>query len=424
MRLWLSMALASAASRKLVLGISLLAVAVSSAVILSVAQIRADVRHSFASAITGVDLIVGSRDSPTELLMYTVFGLGQASRNMPYSAATSIAALPGVSWVVPVQLGDFYNDSPVMGTEASFFDHVQAGNKPLAFAKGQRFARDQDVVVGHDVAAAHQLALGARLVLSHGTSGGLAPKHTDSPFTVVGILAATGTPIDRKVMVTLGGFERMHAGWAFGMPPSTPQAQTPDPSQSQALAQPPTSVTALMVGLSSPARVFGIRRTIERMNGSSLMAVMPGITLAKLWQTLSIGESALLAVGWLTAMSAMLSAAATTMLSLQSRRRELAIWRSLGARPSALLSLVMLESMGLMLAGIVLGYGLLQLLIALGADAMRALTGVTLQHALPSPDTWLMMLGLLAVAFVASLMPAVQAYRWSLQDSLNPKTSG
>ncbi|MDP4609153.1 MAG: ABC transporter permease, partial [Burkholderiaceae bacterium] len=170
--------------------------------------------------------------------------------------------------------------------------------------------------------------------------------------------------------------------------------------------------------------VFGIRRTIERMNGASLMAVMPGITLAKLWQTLSIGESALLAVGWLTAMSAMLSAAATTMLSLQSRRRELAIWRSLGARPSALLFLVMLESMGVMLAGIVLGYGLLQLLIAVGADAMRALTGVNLQHALPSPDTGLMMLGLLAVAFVASLMPAVQAYRWSLQDSLNPKTSG
>ena len=154
------------------------------------------------------------------------------------------------------------------------------------------------------------------------------------------------------------------------------------------------------------------------------MAVLPGVTLAKLWRTLSIGESVLLFVGWLTAISALLSAAAITMLSLQNRRRELAIWRSLGARPSSLLYLVLAESIGVMLAGVVLGYTLMQLLIFIGSAELRSLTGVSLHHTLPNRETWLMLSGLMATSLLAGLIPATQAYRWSLQDSLNPKTSG
>lgn len=430
MTFWLKMALASAASRKWILAISLISIGISSAVILSVAQIRADVRNSFASAINGVDLIVGSRDSPTELLMYTVFGLGQASRSMPFSTAQTIAELPGVAWVIPIQLGDFYNDSPVMGTESSFFKRVRVANQALTFASGREFTQENDVVIGSDVAKNSRLAIGEKIILSHGTNGPLAEKHTDSPFQVVGILKATGTPIDRKVIVSLEGFERMHIGWELGLSPKTLQAQlgmpatSPDPSETPKKVEKPSRVTALFVGLTSPARVFGIKRTVERMNGSSLMAVMPGVTLAKLWKMLAIGESALLFVGWLTAVSAMLSATAITMLSLQSRRRELAIWRSLGARPGALLSLVLAESVGIMLAGVVLGYALLQLLIFAGSSDLRALTGVGLHHSLPTKETWAMLMGLIVTAFAAGFIPAIQAYRWSLQDSLNPKTSG
>ncbi|MDA9218717.1 ABC transporter permease [Burkholderiaceae bacterium] len=430
MTFWLKMALASAASRKWILAISLISIGISSAVILSVAQIRADVRNSFASAINGVDLIVGSRDSPTELLMYTVFGLGQASRSMPFSTAQTIAELPGVAWVIPIQLGDFYNDSPVMGTESSFFKRIQVANQALTFASGREFTQENDVVIGSDVAKNSRLAIGEKIILSHGTNGPLAEKHTDSPFQVVGILKATGTPIDRKVIVSLEGFERMHIGWELGLSPKTLQAQlgmpatSPDPSETPKKVEKPSRVTALFVGLTSPARVFGIKRTVERMNGSSLMAVMPGVTLAKLWKMLAIGESALLFVGWLTAVSAMLSATAITMLSLQSRRRELAIWRSLGARPGALLSLVLAESVGIMLAGVVLGHALLQLLIFAGSSDLRALTGVGLHHSLPTKETWAMLMGLIVTAFAAGFIPAIQAYRWSLQDSLNPKTSG
>jgi putative ABC transport system permease protein len=430
MSFWLKMAAASAASRKWILVISLLSIAVSTSVIFAVSQIRAEVRNSFANAISGVDLIVGSRDSPTELLMYTVFGLGQASRNMPFGVAGDIAALRGVSWVVPIQLGDYYNDSPVMGTEALFFEKVRAADQALAFARGRAFAQAHEVVIGSDVAKKNSLALGERIVLSHGSNGPLAEKHTDSPFNVVGILKATGTPIDRKVIVSLEGFERMHIGWELGISPKVLQAQgalpgpgTPRPDTPQHIGR-PSSVTALMVGLDSPAQVFGVKRTIERMSSSSLMAVMPGVTLAKLWKTLAIGETVLLFVGWLTAISALLSAAAVTMLSLQSRRRELAIWRSLGARPSALLSLVLSESVGVMLAGVVLGYTLMQLLIFVGAAELRSMTGVSLHHSLPNRETWLMLSGLLAAGLLAGLIPAIQAYRWSLQDSLSPKTSG
>lgn len=430
MRFWLRMAAASAASRKSILTVALLSIAISSSVIFSVSQIRAEARNSFANAISGVDLIVGSRDSPTELLMYTVFGLGQASRNMPFGIADEIAALRGVSWVVPIQLGDFYNDSPVMGTEPLFFQKVRAAEQALDFARGRAFTQADEVVIGSDVAKKNGLELGEKIVLSHGSNASLAERHTESPFTVIGVLKSTGTPIDRKVIVSLEGFERMHMGWELGISPKVLRAQgvlrTSPNAQSDSLAQveKPSSVTALMVGLESPPLVFGAKRTIERMSGSSLMAVMPGITLAKLWKTIAIGETVLMFVGWLTAISALLSTAAITMLSLQSRRRELAIWRSLGARPSALLSLVLAESVGVMLAGVLLGYALMQLLIFVSSVELQSLTGVRLHHTLPNRETWLMLCGLMATGLLAGLIPATQAYRWSLQDSLNPKTSG
>lgn len=430
MRFWLRMAAASAASRKSILTVALLSIAISSSVIFSVSQIRAEARNSFANAISGVDLIVGSRDSPTELLMYTVFGLGQASRNMPFGIADEIAALRGVSWVVPIQLGDFYNDSPVMGTEPLFFQKVRAAEQALDFARGRAFTQADEVVIGSDVAKKNGLELGEKIVLSHGSNASLAERHTESPFTVIGVLKSTGTPIDRKVIVSLEGFERMHIGWELGISPKVLRAQgvlrTSPNAQSDSLAQveKPSSVTALMVGLESPPLVFGAKRTIERMSGSSLMAVMPGITLAKLWKTIAIGETVLMFVGWLTAISALLSTAAITMLSLQSRRRELAIWRSLGARPSALLSLVLAESVGVMLAGVLLGYALMQLLIFVSSVELQSLTGVRLHHTLPNRETWLMLCGLMATGLLAGLIPATQAYRWSLQDSLNPKTSG
>lgn len=430
MRFWLKMAAASAASRKSILTVALLSIAISSSVIFSVSQIRAEARNSFANAISGVDLIVGSRDSPTELLMYTVFGLGQASRNMPFGIADEIAALRGVSWVVPIQLGDYYNDSPVMGTEPLFFQKVRAADQALAFARGRAFTQADEVVIGSDVAKKNGLELGEKIVLSHGSNASLAERHTESPFTVIGILKSTGTPIDRKVIVSLEGFERMHIGWELGISPRVLGAQgilrmSPN-AQSDSLVQveKPSSVTALMVGLESPPLVFGAKRTIERMSGSSLMAVMPGITLAKLWKTIAIGETVLMFVGWLTAISALLSTAAITMLSLQSRRRELAIWRSLGARPSAILSLVLAESVGVMLAGVLLGYALMQLLIFVSSVELQSLTGVRLHHTLPNRETWLMLCGLMATGLLAGLIPATQAYRLSLQDSLNPKTSG
>ncbi len=430
MSFWLRMAAASAASRKWILTISLVSIAISTCVIFSVSQIRAEVRNSFANAISGIDLIVGSRDSPTELLMYTVFGLGQASRNMPFRVADDIAALRGVSWVIPIQLGDYYNDSPVMGTEPLFFQKVRAADQTLDFARGRAFTQAHEVVIGSDVANKNGLEIGEKIVLSHGSNASLAERHTESPFTVIGVLKPTGTPIDRKVIVSLEGFERMHVGWELGISPKVLQAQGILPTSSDTQSDPavqiekPSSITALMVGLERPQLVFGVKRTIERMAGSSLMAVMPGVTLAKLWRTLSIGESVLLFVGWLTAISALLSAAAITMLSLQNRRRELAIWRSLGARPSSLLYLVLAESIGVMLAGVVLGYTLMQLLIFIGSAELRFLTGVSLHHTLPNRETWLMLSGLMATSLLAGLIPATQAYRWSLQDSLNPKTSG
>lgn len=428
MSLWWSLAWRSAWSRRHALAMVALSVSVSVLILLGVQQLRHDARQSFTQALSGVDLIVGPRGSASELMLYSVFQVGRPSRNMAHEAYVALRALSQVRWAVPVQLGDTYRGFPVLGTTPELFEVFQTQGARLQWAQGRPFADPQadagavvEAVLGAQVAARHGLSVGDRLVLTHGRSDGLAPDHADQPFTVVGVLQATGAPIDRNVIISLQGFEALHQGMgAPGLPWLGGAGTAPTLAQRAALV--PRELTAVWVGLHARTEVFSARRGIERLPQDSLMAVLPGVALDELWQVVKLAENALLAMGVLVAVSGMLSVAAVLMVGLSARRKELAVLRALGATPLALLGLVWLEALGVCLLGMLGGLVLHGLGLWALQDLLRTELGIAVQWGWPTAEVAWSLAGLVLAAWLAASVPALRAYRLSLVDGLHPPT--
>ena len=428
MSLWWSLAWRSAWSRRHALAMVALSVSVSVLILLGVQQLRHDARQSFTQALSGVDLIVGPRGSASELMLYSVFQVGRPSRNMAHEAYVALRALPQVRWAVPVQLGDTYRGFPVLGTTPELFEVFQTQGARLQWAQGRPFADPQadagavvEAVLGAQVAARHGLSVGDRLVLTHGRSDGLAPDHADQPFTVVGVLQATGAPIDRNVIISLQGFEALHLGMGAPGLPWLGGAGAP-PTVAERAALVPRELTAVWVGLHARTEVFSARRGIERLPQDSLMAVLPGVALDELWQVVKLAENALLAIGVLVAVSGMLSVAAVLMVGLSARRKELAVLRALGATPLALLGLVWLEALGVCLMGMLGGLVLHGLGLWALQDLLRTELGITVQWGWPTAEVAWSLAGLVLAAWLAASVPALRAYRLSLVDGLHPPT--
>ena len=428
MSLWWSLAWRSAWSRRHALAMVALSVSVSVLILLGVQQLRHDARQSFTQALSGVDLIVGPRGSASELMLYSVFQVGRPSRNMAHEAYVALRALPQVRWAVPVQLGDTYRGFPVLGTTPELFEVFQTQGARLQWAHGRPFADPQadagavvEAVLGAQVAARHGLSVGDRLVLTHGRSDGLAPDHADQPFTVVGVLQATGAPLDRNVIISLQGFEALHQGMgAPGLPWLGGVGAAPTVAERAALV--PRELTAVWVGLHARTEVFSARRGIERLPQDSLMAVLPGVALDELWQVVKLAENALLAIGVLVAVSGMLSVAAVLMVGLSARRKELAVLRALGATPLALLGLVWLEALGVCLLGMLGGLVLHGLGLWALQDLLRTELGIAVQWGWPTAEVAWSLAGLVLAAWLAASVPALRAYRLSLVDGLHPPT--
>jgi putative ABC transport system permease protein len=409
----------SALNRRYTLGLMLLAIALSSAMLLGIERVRHEVRDSFSQSVSGTDLVVGARTSPVQLMLYAIFRIGGATNNMGWDSAQKLAKNPAVAWTIPLSLGDSHRGFPVLATNGDYFKHFHYGDgRALQLGEGRFFGSVFETVLGAEVAQRLHYKLGDRIVLSHGMGSLHLTDHADKPFTVTGILARTGTPVDRTVHIGLDAMEAIHLDWEGGAP-------MPGLSIAPALVKKfdltPKTVTAVLVGLKSRAAVFGVQRDIADDSSEPLMAVLPGVALDELWQVVGIGENALLVVSGMVVIVGLAGLVSAILASLGERRRELAVLRSVGARPGDVFLLLALEGLAVMLAGVVLGVVLLTLaLFALG-PLLSAQFGVTLHPALPAAGE-LQLLGWTVLAgFAASLLPGLRAYRLSLADGLTPR---
>ena len=416
--LWM-LACRSAWHRRHALALVALSVSLSSFLLLSVERVRHDLRQNFSRAVSGTDLIVGARTGSVQLLLYSVFRIGQPTRGMRYSSVEAIARDRAVAWVVPLSLGDSHHGYPVLGTTADYFTHFQYGDRQaLAFAQGRAFEQVFDLVLGAEVAERLGYRLGQPLVLRHGEGEIDGNDHDDKPFTVVGILARTGTPVDRSLHIGLAGMEAMHLDWAAGVP--LPGAAVPAAQVEQHDLRPKT-VTAALVGLKSRAAVFAVQRRIAEFPAEPLLAILPGVALDEIWSALGGAERALLLLSGLIGLVSLAGLVAVVLTALEQRRRELAVLRSIGAGPPRVLALLALEGGLLTATGIALGLVLWWLAVATLGPWLQSRHGLALTLSWPSAAEWSLLGGVFAAGLLASLLPGWRAYRLSLADGLSPK---
>lgn len=400
--------------------LTIVAIAVSVALLLGVERIRTGARESFIGTVSGTDLIVGARSGALQLLLYSVFRIGSATNNLTWESYDDIARHPDVAWIVPLSLGDSHFGFRVLGTTDDYFRLYRFRNdQPLRFAAGGAFADLFDTVLGAEVAARLGYGLGAEIVITHGLGRDGFLKHTDKPFRVAGILAPTGTPVDRTVHVGLEAIEAIHVDWRGGAPVPGRRVSA---EAVRGMELQPKAVTAALVGLDTRLAIFRVQRFVNEYREEPLQAILPGATLQELWAIVGTAEQALTAVSAVVVATALLGMVTMTMASLTERRREMAILRSVGARPRTILGLLTAEALFLGLAGTLLGLALLYLALIVLQPVIDSRYGLYLAIEAPRWREGMTLAAIVMAGTLAGLLPAWRAYRMSVADGMTVRT--
>lgn len=416
----LALSLNSLKNRKATALLTVFTIAISVMLVLGVEKVRTEAKQSFANTISGTDLIVGARSGSIQLLLYSVFRIGNATNNISWESYQDFANRPAVAWTIPMSLGDSHRGFRVLGTNNDYFRYYKFGNKrKLSFTEGEPFNDVFDTVLGADVAETLGYKLGDSIVIAHGLGSAGFTKHADKPFRVAGILAKTGTPVDRTVHVTLKGIEAIHVDWRHGIkvPGLTISAE-----DVREMDLRPRVITAFLVGLKSRLATFDMQRQINEYHREPLLAILPGVALQELWQLMGTAETALTAVSLFVLLAGLLGMTTTLLASLNERRREMAILRSVGARPRHIFGMLAAEAVMLTLLGAILGLALLYGALLIAQPIVDTQFGLYLTIAAPTERDLGVLGAILCAGFLAGTLPAFRAYNQSLADGLVPRT--
>jgi putative ABC transport system permease protein len=410
------LALQSLQARWLTALLSVLAIAFSVMLLLGVEKVRNGARQSFADTISGTDLIVGARSGGVQLLLYSVFRIGNATNNVTWKSYEDIAAHPDVEWIVPLSLGDSHKGFRVLGTNKDYFKHYRyRGDQPLELAQGEVFDDLFDAVIGSEVARQLGYKVGDKIVIGHGLGSVSFLDHADKPFRVSGILEKTGTPVDRTVHVSLGAIEAIHIDWQQGAPIP---GQSVSAEEVRQMEPKPQAITAALIGLKSRLAVFRVQRAINEYRQEPLLAILPGASLQELWELVGVAETALAVVSAMVVATAILGMVTMILTTLNERRREMAILRSVGARPATVMGLLATEAGVLTLAGVILGTVLLYIGLFFLRPIVDRLYGLNLPVSAPTSWELTTLSAIVVAGLIAGLGPAILAYRRSLADGM------
>lgn len=421
MKALLVLAWKSLANRRLASGLTVLSIALSVSLLLGVEKARHAAQDGFTQTISKTDLIVGARSGPLQLLLYTVFNMGNATHNISYTTFEEFQKHPAVEWTIPYSLGDGHRGFRVVGTTEDFFKHYRfRGDARIELETGLVFQGLWDVVLGSEVARKLNYKIGDEIVIAHGvTKGEGIQKHDDKPFTVVGIMKGTGTPLDRAVYVTLKGLEAVHLDWSTGAAPTADQVIPKEKIiESDLKVQ---TITAFFLRTKSRIETLRLQREINTYKEEPLLAIIPGVVLSELWNGLGYVEKILKVISWMVVAVGLTSMLIALLTSLNERRREMAILRSLGASLGQIVFLMVFESFLLSFAGVLIGAVGSVLIISALSPWLASEFGLYLIGPLLS-RTEFMYLGLTLVAgFLIGLIPALRAQQQALKDGLTIK---
>lgn len=418
---FLKLAIKSLKNRAFATTLTVISIALSVALLLTVERAKRAAEEGFTQTISKTDLIVGARSGPLQLILYTVFNMGNATHNISYETYLDVKKHEAIDWTIPYSLGDGHRGFRVVGTNEDFFKHYQyRGDRKIELAQGIVFHDLWDVVIGADVARKLKYKLGDRIVVSHGvTKGEGIQNHDDKPFVVSGIMQPTGTPLDRAVYMSLEGMEALHVDWQEGAAPTAEKIIPREQLSKDKLKV--HTITAFFVGAKSRIETLKLQREINTYKEEALLAIIPGVTLSELWNGLSYVEGVLRMISWMVVVVGLMAMLIALTTTLNERRREMAILRAVGAQSSQIVGLLVFESALLTALGVVLGVVLSVGLVAILKPWIETEFGLYLVGSWFTQRELIYLLITLVGGTLIGLIPALRAQNLALKDGLSVK---
>lgn len=394
--------------------LTLMSLIVSISLLLSIEHIRKEARASFGRTVSGVDLIIGARTGQLNLLLYSVFRVGNATNNIQWDTFQSIKNNKQVKWAIPISLGDSHRGYRVMGTSTDYFTHFRYGKKqPLVLSDGEAFDDILETVIGAEVAQKLNYKVGDRIVISHGVGAVSFTNHDNAPFVITGILAPTGTPVDQTVHVSLDSLELVH------MTPGQIKQVIAAHDEGRDVALPPKSITAFFLGLNSKFATFGVQRSVNNFKAEPLLAILPGVALTELWQMLGTVENLLRVISLLILLSSLFGLATMLLASMRERHKEIAVLRAIGAGPAVIFVLIQAEALLISLLATMTSVLLVWLTLLASGNWLSEHYGLFIDSNIFNSDSLIIAGIVLAATFVVAAIPAIGAYRRALHSGLN-----
>ena len=392
-------------SRPLAAALNLLLLALGLAAITLVLLVSTQLDRAFERDLEGIDLVVGAKGSPLQLILAGVFHIDVPTGNIPLQEVQALQQNPLVAQVVPLSLGDSYQGYRIVGTTPDYVTHYRA-----TLAEGALWQQPMDAVLGASAARgivkpdhAGKPLVGATFIGSHGLGGG-GHAHGDHPYRVSGVLAPCGCVLDRLILTSTESVWQVH------------EAATADDPEDLEILKQEREVTVALVRYRTPLAAVSLPRAINA--NTSMQAAAPAIEVTRLLRLLGVGADVLRAFGGVLLAVAALSVFIALWNAVRERRFDLAMLRMLGAPPGRVAGLVLCEALWLAALacalGLLLGHGLAHALgWALQAQGLLPVTGALW---LPEEAGVPLLAGL--VAALAALLPAMQAYRTDVADLL------
>ncbi len=413
----LLLAFKSLRSRVVTTSLTIFSIALSVILLVGVDRVREGTQKGFSGTISHTSLVVGARGGSLPLLLYAVFHIGTANNELSYASYQAISQMKAVKWTIPLSMGDSFHGFRVVATDDNFYEHYQyRGENNIEFVSGTRPEGIFEAALGSEVAKQTGVGLGQQITLSHGLQGSFS-QHANRPFTVVGILKQTATPVDRSIYITLYGDEAMHFGWQGGAP-SLKALNTPASAITKDMLHIDT-ISAFLVGTKLQIQTLPLMWQINGYKPEPLTAVIPATTLEDLWQVLGYADVALSLVSGAVLVVGLLAMLIALYTALNERRREVAVLRAVGLHARQIFTLFVLESTLISTVGMVVGLGVVYVLLFLVRAPVENHFGIPLAVTGISQRVAIYMIAVVVAGSLLGCIPAIRAYRNALVDGLS-----
>ncbi len=415
MKILINIALQSLLSRKVTVFLTIISLTISIVVFLSIDTLRLGAKKSFFGNVKSGDLILGARSGEVQLLLYSLFQIGSPTNNISWESYKEISKKPEIDWIIPISLGDSHKQFRVMGTTQDYFENFSyRQDQKLQFESGTNFKDTFDVVIGSDVAKILNYKIEDDIIIAHGIAS--QSLHDEFPFKIKGILQKTGTSTDKLVLVSLKALEAIHKDWKTGS--RLPSKIKNKEIEIRNLDLTPKEITAAVIKLKSPITIFKIQREINDYQKEALQAIIPGIVLTKLWQIVSITENIMLSISSMIIISSILGMVAILYSNLNSRRKEMALLRIVGASPKNIFMLMMFEAFLISFFSILFAIIFVQIASIIFFPLLDEQFGIFLEQKIWSTRNFSFLNLVLISSLLVSIFPSIEAFKKSINDGM------